>query len=110
MPRYDDVQYGAPVHRASVRPLPYRVARFAFQRRAPFAMAEINVLVLDNGSDTIKAGYCLPERDPLLVRRSQGVSLALCGRAERSLTPRWRASGDAVGRAAGVGRRCPVGR
>lgn len=33
-------------------------------------MAEINVLVLDNGSDTIKAGYCLPERDPLLVLRA----------------------------------------
>jgi hypothetical protein len=31
-------------------------------------MADINVLVLDNGSDTIKAGYCIPERDPLLVR------------------------------------------
>ena len=28
------------------------------------------MLVLDNGSDTIKAGYCLPERDPMLVRRA----------------------------------------
>ena len=36
----------------------------------PAIMAEINVLVLDNGSETIKAGYCIPERDPLLVRRA----------------------------------------
>lgn len=26
--------------------------------------------VLDNGSDTIKAGYCIPEREPLLVTPS----------------------------------------
>jgi actin-related protein len=47
-------------------------------------MAEINVLVLDNGSDTIKAGYCIPERDPLLVR-SRAAREKAPGRA---LSPR----------------------
>ena len=51
-------------------------------------MAEINVLVLDNGSDTIKAGYCLPERDPLLVRHLAGASSRAL--RERSLTLRFR--------------------
>jgi|APGre2960657444_1045066.scaffolds.fasta_scaffold01995_9 actin-related protein len=33
-------------------------------------MTDINVLVLDNGSESIKASYCIPERDPLLVTPS----------------------------------------
>jgi hypothetical protein len=47
-------------------------------------MAEINVLVLDNGSDTIKAGYCIPERDPLLVRHARRCALSLCAVAPRA--------------------------
>jgi len=48
-------------------------------------MAEINVLVLDNGSDTVKAGYCIPERDPLLVRSLRLLrSAALSGAPQPS--------------------------
>jgi hypothetical protein len=37
-------------------------------RRGALHMADLNVIVLDTGSDTVKAGYCYPDRDPLLVR------------------------------------------
>ena len=47
-------------------------------------MAEINVLVVDNGSDTIKAGYCIPERDPLLVRSCFAAAAGRVGASQRA--------------------------
>jgi hypothetical protein len=33
-------------------------------------MSDLQVVVLDTGSDTVKAGYCYPDRDPTLVSSS----------------------------------------
>lgn len=30
-------------------------------------MADLNVIVLDTGGDSVRAGYCYPDRDPMLV-------------------------------------------